>query len=156
MIRKIVFPEDARIVLLYMKRFFFSTIHNTIKELPWVNFLVSIICLRHLQFQNKKSRKVNSKTVLNWSNSMYLFTNVGNTQVVSSWYTLMVSNHYRWFKEMSWFNRLWRNTNAFYRDLVRNYYSVATTRSLKKQKLFFGGVRKILRVINYTMLLSFF
>lgn len=63
MIRKIVFPEDARIVLLYMKRFFCSTIHNTIKELPWVNFLVSIICLRHLQFQNKKSRKVhvNSK-----------------------------------------------------------------------------------------------
>lgn len=60
MIRKIVFPDDSRIVLLYM-RVFFSTIHNTIKELPWVNFLVSIICLRHLQFQNKKSRKVNSK-----------------------------------------------------------------------------------------------
>lgn len=57
MIRKIVFPDDSRIVLLYMRVFFF----NTIKELPWVNFLVSIICLRHLQFQNKKSRKVNSK-----------------------------------------------------------------------------------------------
>lgn len=56
MIRKIVFPEDARIVLLYMKRFFFQ-LYTT----PWVNFLVSIICLRHLQFQNKKSRKVNSK-----------------------------------------------------------------------------------------------
>lgn len=56
MIRKVVFPEDARIVLLYMKRFFFQ-LYTT----PWVNFLVSIICLRHLQFQNKKSRKVNSK-----------------------------------------------------------------------------------------------
>lgn len=51
MIRKIVFPDDSRIVLLSMRVFFF----NTIKELPWVNFL------RHLQFQNKKSRKVNSK-----------------------------------------------------------------------------------------------
>lgn len=56
MIRKIVFPEDARIVLLYMKRFF-STIHNTIKELPWVNFLVSIICLRHLQFKIRRAER---------------------------------------------------------------------------------------------------
>lgn len=57
MIRKIVFPEDARIVLLYMKRFFFSTIHNTIKELPWVNFLVSIICLRYLQFKIRRAER---------------------------------------------------------------------------------------------------
>lgn len=28
MIRKIVFPEDARIVLLYMKRFFFNYMYT--------------------------------------------------------------------------------------------------------------------------------
>lgn len=48
MIRKIVFLEDVRIVLLYMKRFFFLIIYNMIKEFFWVNFLVFVICLRYL------------------------------------------------------------------------------------------------------------
>lgn len=58
MIRKIGFPEDARIVIVHDEFWgFFSTIHNTIKELPWVNFLVSIICLRHLQFKIRRAER---------------------------------------------------------------------------------------------------
>lgn len=34
MIRKIVFPEDARIVLLYMKRFFFQLYTTRLKNFP--------------------------------------------------------------------------------------------------------------------------
>lgn len=72
-----------------------GTIHNTIKELPWVNFLVSIICLRHLQFQNKKSRKVNSKNCSELIKFNVFIYKCREYPRVSSWYTLMVSNHYR-------------------------------------------------------------